>query len=509
MIDWINAEPPPNSLNNVGLEFIANVNLATGEQYDEWEKAIYWPFVIYRHSSSGRTIIQGSLHKYWSGSHNGGAFPQWAVAQAVQRLATALGLDPAQVDIHGLEWGANVPMLTQARNLLLRAVLHGTKPMDRREWNGKGCMRKAVHEDFAFKVYDKEAQLIELIGNTLRVECKAYRMKFVKTAGIKTLADLANPAALEVLGELLLTQLKKVLFAPPGPLPQTLTPAARELLREGSSNAFWKRDGPKLQPRMRAQLKRYRKLMAQHIADPELEAATQGLRSVWQQLLTQPAPVVLATGSEPPVTQIPHLCSVGKEYHPQDRVAAAPPLVKDVRAGGLPASSPCLPADDDAPTATRWPDLTNRNSSPGPHDDDDSQHDHDDDHDHDETGARRWPHLPNRYASSSPHGNEATPVAALVDGVADDDDEREPLPPAARRCQTCGRVLTSSSSRAKFCSERELGAAAKKCRNDDSNPRNNAAATRRKTKSRGPQLFDDSPFVRVPEHYRAFVLAAA
>ncbi len=504
MVDWINAEPPPNSLNNVGLEFIANVNLETGERYDEWEKATHGSFTIWRHSSSGRTIIHGSLHKYWSGTHNGGPFPRWAVAQAVQQLATALGLDPAQVDIHGLEWGANVPLPTQARNLLQRAILHGTMTMDSREWGGKGCMRKAVHEDFAFKMYDKDAQLIEVTGHTLRVEGKAYRMKFLKTAGIKTLADLANPAALEVLGELLLKQLKKVLFAPPSPLPQTLTPAGRELLREGSSNTYWKRDGKKLQPRLRAQLKRYRKLMAQHIADPELEAATQGLRSVWQQLLTQPAPVMLATGSEPPVTQIPHLCSVGKGYLPQDRVAA-PPLVNDGGAGGvgggggggaggLPVSSPCQPDDDEAtPVAARWPDLTNRYDS---HDDDDSQHDDHDD-DHDETGARRWPDIPNRYTSSSPHGDD------------DHDDEREQLPPAARCCQTCGRVLTSSSSRAKFCSEREWGAAAKKCRNADSNPRNNAAATRRKTKSRGQMLFDDNPFVRVPEHYRAFVLAAA
>ena len=92
---------------------------------------------------------------------------------------------------------------------------------------------------------------------------------------------------------------------------------------------------------------------------------------------------------------------------------------------------------------------------------------------------------------------------------AADDDESEPTTTAARCCQTCGRALPSSSSRAKFCSERVWGAAAKKCRNADSNPRNNAATTRRKTKSRGAMLFDDSPFVRVPEQYRAFVLAAA
>ena len=55
----------------------------------------------------------------------------------------------------------------------------------------------------------------------------------------------------------------------------------------------------------------------------------------------------------------------------------------------------------------------------------------------------------------------------------DDDDEREQMTTAARRCQTCGRALISSSNRAKFCSEQVWGAAAKKCRNTDSNPRNN------------------------------------
>ena len=78
---------------------------------------------------------------------------------------------------------------------------------------------------------------------------------------------------------------------------------------------------------------------------------------------------------------------------------------------------------------------------------------------------------------------------------------------AARRCLTCGRVLTSSSSRAKFCSEQVWGSSAKKCRNADSNPRNNAAATLRKIESQW-QLLDQRPFVRVPEQIRAFVLAA-
>lgn len=75
-----------------------------------------------------------------------------------------------------------------------------------------------------------------------------------------------------------------------------------------------------------------------------------------------------------------------------------------------------------------------------------------------------------------------------------DDDEREQPTTAARCCQTCGRALTSSSSRAKFCSEQVWGAAAKKCRNADSNPRNNAKRGRFYPSPAQYYLFDMVPF---------------
>jgi hypothetical protein len=168
-----------------------------------------------------------------------------------------------------------------------------------------------------------------------------------------------------------------------------------------------------------------------------------------------------------------------------ERAAAAPSLVNDASGGdgasggGLPASSPCHQHDDD-----------------------------DDDHDHDETGARRWPHIQNLYTSSSPHGDEATPVAALVDGVADDDDEREQPTTAARRCHTCDRILTSTSSRAKFCSELEWDKLGKRCRNAASNPLHNTLRAVKRILSQST-LFDQRPYLRIPEPIRAAVLAAA
>jgi len=78
--------------------------------------------------------------------------------------------------------------------------------------------------------------------------------------------------------------------------------------------------------------------------------------------------------------------------------------------------------------------------------------------------------------------------------VTNDDDEREQPTTVARRCHTCGRALTSSSIRAKFCSEQVWGAAAKKCRNTDSNPRNNFKRGRYYPTPAQYRLFDMVPY---------------
>jgi hypothetical protein len=77
-----------------------------------------------------------------------------------------------------------------------------------------------------------------------------------------------------------------------------------------------------------------------------------------------------------------------------------------------------------------------------------------------------------------------------------------------RCCQTCGRQLSSNNPNAKFCSEKELGAAAKKCRNAASNPRNNAL--RRQRRFIGQlQLFTNQELKFKPAKILGFALAAA
>ncbi len=92
-------------------------------------------------------------------------------------------------------------------------------------------------------------------------------------------------------------------------------------------------------------------------------------------------------------------------------------------------------------------------------------------------------------------------------GEGEDGGMRVSEQPVARLCHTCGKPINTGNATAKFCSPKERGEAAKRCRNADSNLRNNKRRALRKVESE-PVLFDQRPFVRVPEHIREFVLTA-
>ena len=312
MIDWICFTLPPGTLDNCSFLLFQQTVEATGELC-KWRVAKWGAFEVRIHNQSGRIEVRGSLHKYWSKSHNGGPFPRWAVAQAVQQLAAELKFNPVQGELHGFEFGANVPMPTPAKQLLRRAVLFakkGTNPKHlNTKYSEKGLMREVVASQYYGKLYDKEEQL-EAAGyelpscHLLRVELKVRKMQLLQKAGVKTLADLANPAALELMGELLSEHLNSVLFSVPGKLPPTLRASQQRILRDGATAGYW--DGLAKQPRLRVQVKQFR-TAKELVPDAALEAATKGLRSVWQQLLHEPAPALsVATAPDPNTIQLYH-----------------------------------------------------------------------------------------------------------------------------------------------------------------------------------------------------------
>jgi hypothetical protein len=88
-----------------------------------------------------------------------------------------------------------------------------------------------------------------------------------------------------------------------------------------------------------------------------------------------------------------------------------------------------------------------------------------------------------------------TDFTDFTDTVKGEIRELSLLPSVVNRfCQTCGRDITDQRKNSKFCSETKYGPEAKRCRNHDSNPRNNRKKRVNKFYRIGPPLFDIRPF---------------
>jgi hypothetical protein len=412
MIDRLKLILPADALDNCPDIVLTNKVSDDGVVCSDWREGTYEGWEIEVHTS-GRTVMKGSLHKHWSGTHNGGPFGRYDITQAVRRLAERLQFDPAQVNIEVMEFGVNVLMPGKPLALLRRALLHGTHGLNVNQFGGTGFLVEAVRRQYYFKLYDKGLQLVavdgsEYPGHVLRIEAKTRAMEWLQSAGVSTLADLCNPAVLERLGVILLRTFEQMLFACPMPLPKGLDKRVAALLKRGADVKYWQGLTPASHTRTKTD---YRKAQAQ-VSDPLLEAATQGLVSTWLELLNQPNPNV-----------------------------ATPMLV---------ATQPGVPVPQ------------NEDLSKGS-----------------DEGSPLLFSLP---ATHRPEGEAR--VGWLAGGSGGMRGARGPQAAEIRRCQTCGRPITTANPRAKFCSRLERPKDYKRCKNADSNPRNNALRARQQREAR-------------------------
>ncbi len=77
----------------------------------------------------------------------------------------------------------------------------------------------------------------------------------------------------------------------------------------------------------------------------------------------------------------------------------------------------------------------------------------------------------------------------------------ESIPVYVRKCKSCGRDISGQKKGSVFCSETLFGKSVKRCRNIDSNPRNNFARSLARIE-RNALLFDHRPFLRRIERTR-------
>ncbi|QOW11376.1 hypothetical protein Q73A0000_13900 [Kaistella flava (ex Peng et al. 2021)] len=223
------------------IDFKSGFNHNTGE-LDETVKGNYFDFNIERWAS-GRTIITGSIHKYFNrNDFNGNDFTALNFQTSVINLKNEIHLVPDLCKLENVEIGVNIQTEFNPNLLLENLLFHRTKEFNKPIAGAYYMQSKK--ENYIIKIYNKSAQnnrvlrrleselkgskitpteraqkhslaqLIkdELKPNTLRFEIKFLKMEVLNQMGIITLADLCKPEFFQHFKEMLMMEFDEVYF---------------------------------------------------------------------------------------------------------------------------------------------------------------------------------------------------------------------------------------------------------------------------------------------------------
>lgn len=223
------------------IDFKSGFNHNTGE-VEENLKGKYFDFSIERFGS-GRTMVTGSIHKYFNrNDFNGNDLTSLNFQRAVSDLKNEIGLIPELCRLENVEIGVNIQTDFNPNLLLENLLFHRTKEFNKPIAGAYYLQSKK--ENYIIKIYNKSAQnnrvsrrlesdlkgskiaaaertqkqslaqLIkdELRPNTLRFEIKFLKMEVLNQMGIVTLADLCKPEFFQHFKEMLLSEFDEVFF---------------------------------------------------------------------------------------------------------------------------------------------------------------------------------------------------------------------------------------------------------------------------------------------------------
>ena len=208
---WIeNKDQIQTVLDNPLLDFTQNILIDTGEiiNYPIFCK---WNVFTFKLMSATRLQMIGSLHKYWNVS-NENDFDFKNITITINKFCKTFKIDPNLCTIHNLETGVNIKPVIKAEILIDNILCYKNSLFNQRT-DIEFLFTEFKQDGYYFKIYDKGTQYKTV--NTLRIEVKYVRSKFLNKAGIVTLSDLLKPEPMQVLGEELAHFSKFIVFNDP------------------------------------------------------------------------------------------------------------------------------------------------------------------------------------------------------------------------------------------------------------------------------------------------------
>ncbi|RPG55234.1 MAG: hypothetical protein CBC56_005735 [Flavobacteriales bacterium TMED96] len=185
------------------IDFYSTINNATGEEVSMssngkrvlthllgWEKNM--KIKLY---PSGWLEVSGSLHKLFNdGKHNFNLFSKNDLIETVNGLRSALGINPWELKISGLEFGANITPPLDSKRIIDNALMYKGRAFESKFHSDEGRYKQVGLSEYMVKLYDKrlhyESQGYEVCKETLRFELNYNTMRRVNAYKVFYLEDL-------------------------------------------------------------------------------------------------------------------------------------------------------------------------------------------------------------------------------------------------------------------------------------------------------------------------------
>lgn len=182
-------------------------------------------------------IIQGSIHKAFSGGVNYTDFNYSDVIIAVAKIESDLNITAERFKIQRIEFGVNIrnPILDYNK-IFSNAITYKGDPFNQMK-NEIGI--ECEKQRFKIKIYDKSRQE-GLNINLIRIELKIIKSEHLKQIRISSLFDITDKTKMELAGNLLVNSFKDILMDNDKIDICKLSEKEKKVYLNGRNPKFWK-----------------------------------------------------------------------------------------------------------------------------------------------------------------------------------------------------------------------------------------------------------------------------
>lgn len=277
------------------------VNEQTGERVDDVRRASFRGLNIELKAAAigYRLTINGSLHKYHNGGeHNASTFRFSSLLDTISGLCAAIGLQPDELELHGIEIGVNIPLPFTPLRVLNNAVCYKNKPFQLIHKRNKRKGLRCCLWDYEVKLYDKAVQSGRDCGNLLRFEVKVDKMRYLDGYGLTDLQALTDPAKLYPLLQILTDTLAGIIWTDKAANMDHMTDREQKQWLYLSNSASWEAMN---KYQLRDNRKKLAGLFARYVDNPVSSMIGPLLVATWKQQFAGSSEAV----NKPPFHRLP------------------------------------------------------------------------------------------------------------------------------------------------------------------------------------------------------------